>query len=314
MRSSSAEPIAARSHVRRWLALLSSVMLIGGICWSVSAQDGRSSAKEDSKQENVAQPESIAQMKAMQRRAASLKVWKGTDKTTVELSGAALLRYSSPGAGTTDGSLWAWGKAGRPVALGAVFFEQRPKQDEKWSCELLSLTNGPVGAQSTAGWKWAAEASDLRFSPIPDAPAVAEKDTDRARQMKELARRFAVSATYREGMTEQLRLMVRALHRYSDREDGLLDGVIHAFASGTNPEALLLLEARSVEGGPDASRRMAWHFGFARMGAGKCQAKLDDRVVWDCPAIKMWNNREPYFSTYGPSADVFGEVSVAANE
>jgi hypothetical protein len=133
--------------------------------------------------------------------------------------------------------------------------------------------------------------------------------------MKELARRFAVSATYREGLTEQLRLMVRPLHRYADREDDLADGAIHAFASGTNPEALLLLEARSdasVRG--DARGRTVWHFGFARMGAGACQAKLDDRVVWECAAIKAWDNRQPYFSRFGRDADVFGTIATSASE
>ncbi len=46
--------------------------------------------------------------------------------------------------------------------------------------------------------------SDLRLFPAPEAPAVADKEADRGRQMKELARRFAVSATYRQGLTEQL--------------------------------------------------------------------------------------------------------------
>jgi hypothetical protein len=249
-------------------------------------------------------------MKAMQRRAASLRVWKGTDDAkAAALIDAALLRYNSPGAGTTDGSLWAWGKTGRPVALAAVFFEQRPKEEEKWSCELLSLSSGPVGAQSATGWKWTPAKSDLRFVPVPEAPAVAEKEADRSRQMKDLARRFAVSATYREGLTEQLRLLVRSLHRYTDREDDLLDGTIYAFASGTNPEALLLLEARG-----DATGRRVWHFGFARMGAGTCKAKLNDQVVWECSAIKAWDNREPYFSMFGRDAAVFGAVSAAPTE
>jgi hypothetical protein len=193
--------------------------------------------------------------------------------------------------------------------LAAVFYEHRPKAGEKWSCELLSLSSGPVGVQSVAGWKWTPAKSDLRFLPVPEAPAVAEKSADRSRQMKELARRFAVSATYREGLTEQLRLMVRALHRYDDREDDLVDGAIHAFTSGTNPEVLLLLEAR-----PDSSRRTVWHFAFARMGAGACQAKLNDRVVWECPAIKAWDNREPYFSRFGGDSAVFGAVAASATE
>ena len=68
-----------------------------------------------------------------------------------------------------------------------------------------------------------------------------------------------------------------------------------------NPEALLLLEASSIGGG-----RTVWHFAFARMGAAKGEARLDDKVVWECAAIKAWDRREPYFSVFGPDADVFG--------
>ena len=245
-------------------------------------------------------------MKAMQRRAASLEVHSGKkDQQQVELVEAALLRYSSPGGdtATTDGSIWAWGASGRPTALAAIFFQRLQGGDEKWSCELLSLSDEPVSAQTGAGWKWATARSELRWQPVPGAPAVAESAAERGRQMKDLARRFTASASYHQGRTDQLRLMIRAIHRYADPDNGLIDGAIYAFASGTNPEALLLLEARSSGGG-----RTAWHFGFTRMGAGAGEARLDDKVVWECPAIKAWESRAPYFSVFGPDAVVFGEV------
>ena len=98
--------------------------------------------------------------------------------------------------------------------------------------------------------------------------------------------------------------MIRALHRYADPEKGLIDGAIYAFAAGTNPEALLLLEARA-----DDSGRGKWSFGVARMGAASCQAKLDDKVVWECPPIDVWDSREPYYSMFGTDATVFGSMT-----
>jgi hypothetical protein len=246
-------------------------------------------------------------MKRMQKRAASLKVWTGGgEMKEVELIGSALLRYSSPGGetATTDGSVWAWGKEGRPVALAAIFFQRLPKGEEKWSCELLSLSNEPVGVQAKPSWKWTPPRSDIRFLPVPDAPEVADNEAGRNREMKELARRFNVSETFDEGKTDQLRLMIRALHRYADPEKGLIDGAIYAFAAGTNPEALLLLEARA-----DDSGRGKWSFGVARMGAASCQAKLDDKVVLEFPPIDVWDNREPYYSMFGTGATVFGSMT-----
>jgi hypothetical protein len=265
---------------------------------------GRTSAEEGAPATDptVREP-SAAQMKAMHRRAASLAVRRGKENAQpVGLVDAALLRYSSPGGdtGTTDGSIWAWGKGGRPAALAAVFFHRLEGGDEKWSCELLSLSDEPVSVHA-AGWKWTPARSELRWQTVPDAPAVAESDAQRTRQMKDLARRFSASATYHKDRTDQLRLMIRAIHRYADPDNGLIDGAVYAFASGTNPEALLLLEARASGG-----ERPAWHFSFARMGAGAVEARLDDKVVWECPAIKAWDSREPYFSVFGSDADVFG--------
>lgn len=286
----------------RWLVCILSVgVLACGICSKGRAQDDTSSGNADSREA------SIAQMKRMQQRAASLKAWTGTgDTKEVEIVASALLRYSSPGGetATADGSVWAWGKDGRPVALAAIFFERLPKGDEKWSCELLSLSNEPLGVQARPGWKWTPARSGIRFLPVPDAPAVAENEAGRSREMKELARRFSATETFDEGKTDQLRLMIRALHRYANPEKGLIDGAIYAFAGGTNPEALLLLEARA-----DSKGRAAWYFGFARMGAASCQAKLDDQVVWECLAIDGWDNRQPYYSMFGTDATVFGGVA-----
>jgi hypothetical protein len=83
--------------------------------------------------------------------------------------------------------------------------------EEKWSCELLSLSEEPVGVQAKPGWKWTAASSEIRFLAVPDAPAVAENEAGRSRAMKELARRFTASETFDKGNTDQLRLMIRSL-------------------------------------------------------------------------------------------------------
>jgi len=288
-----------RAYRNKFLSVLLRVGMLTGSISCASAEEGAPST------DRSAQEASAAQMKAMQRRAASLDVRRGKEEPQrIELVEAALLRYSSPGGdtGTADGSIWAWGKRGRPAALTAVFFQRLAGGNEKWSCELLSLSEGPVAVESAAGWKWTPARSELRWHPVSGAPAVAENEAERGRQMKDLARRFTASATYHEGRTDQLRLMIRAIHRYADPDNGLIDGAIYAFASGTNPEALLLLEARSSGG------RAAWHFSFARMGAGTGEARLDDKIVWECPAIKAWESSGPYFSVFGPDSAVFGAV------
>ena len=275
------------------------------IVWLLVLAEGLGVLAQTSADEDIKEP-SAARMEAMQQRAKSLEVWSG--KTRVELLDVALLRYTSltgePAA--VDASVWAWGRTGRPAAIAAIFFEQFPRRT-RWSCELLSLSDGPVKVQALPRWEWKPATSKIRFSPVPNAPPAADSEAGRSRQMKEFARRFTASESFGEARTDQLRLMIRALHRYVDPERGLLDGAIYSFAGagGTNPEVLLLLELRrDADGG-----RGVWQYGLARMGAAACEARLDGRIVWECAPVERWDNAEPYYSMFGSDAAVFGEIA-----
>ncbi|HEY3966726.1 MAG TPA: hypothetical protein VGM05_19340, partial [Planctomycetaceae bacterium] len=113
--------------------------------------------------------------------------------------------------------------------------------------------------------------------------------------MTEIARRLSATGVYKDGKEViELRLLDRPLRRFADREHGLIDGAFCAFAGGTNPEVLVMIECRQ-----DGSGNSAWHYGFARMGAGRLTARLGETVVWERSEIKLWNPSEPYFSVYG---------------
>jgi hypothetical protein len=241
----------------------------------------------------------------MQQRVAALSVERPDAGEKSELKETAVLRYSNPGGltVTTDGAVWVWGKVGRPVALSAIFFEQLPDGSDKWSCELTSLADEELLLKSPAGWKWSPAKSDLQWVRFPDSPPVADTAALRTRQLKDLARRFTASESFGEGQTDQLRLLTQPLHRYAEPDHDLVDGALMAFAAATNPEVLLLLEARRGDG-----RKATWHFAFARMGAAAAQVRKDDKVIWECPAIKDWKSDEPYFSYYGSDEVVFGDT------
>lgn len=238
----------------------------------------------------------------MRRRALSLTMRTGGESETVAvpLQAEPLLHYSDPGGITTDATIWAWGKTGRPLALCAIFYERKSAREEKWSCELTALADERQMVEATSGWKWTPVKSDVEFLPVPGAPAPSETARLRRRQMNEIAASFIVSETFNAERTDQLRLMPRSLYRYSDADHGLIDGALYAFANGTNPEALLIVECRSS----DASAA-AWKYGFARLGAAQLQAKLDETVVWQRPGVVRWDPREPYYSRFGPDGAVF---------
>jgi hypothetical protein len=239
-------------------------------------------------------------METMSRHASSLRaVVRPADgkELPLKLVAKPILRYSDPGGITTDASIWAWASKGRPEILAGIFFLNQEASDPKWSCELLSLTDQAVTVRSQVGWNWTPPKADLKWLSIAGAPGDSERQ--RLRQMKEIAERYEVTTS--EGTQKmQLRLMIQPLYRYADGERGLVDGAIFSYAAGTNPETLLILECRKTFDASD------WHAAFVRFGANICQARQDDEVVWECPAVKSWSPKEPYFSQFGPVEKVFG--------
>ena len=243
-------------------------------------------------------------LETMRQHVASLRAASHSpqgEEAPLALNTTPVLRYTDPGGITTDASVWIWGNQGRPAIIAGIFFLTQEGRDPKWSCELLSLADGGVTVHSDVGWNWAPEKGDLHWLAIADAPG--DSDRLRLRQMKGIAGRYEVT-TSGGTLKSQLRLMVQPLFRYADEERGLIDGAIFSFASGTNPEALLIVECRK------AGNAVAWHAAFVRFGASACQARLGEAVVWERPAIGRWDPNEPYFSRFGPVEQVFGPAVV----
>jgi hypothetical protein len=101
--------------------------------------------------------------------------------------------------------------------------------------------------------------------------------------MKALADRFAVTMTgwkADKSDREELRLLPKLLYRYEPSgaagpDAGWIDGGVFAFVQGTDPEAVLMLEASR------AKRPFYWQYAFARATSGGLEARLDKTVVWE---------------------------------
>ena len=99
----------------------------------------------------------------------------------------------------------------------------------------------------------------------------------RLRQMRESARSFKVEFTNRKGEKEQLRLLTQPSYRYKSTDPTVLDGALFVFAQGSNPETVLLIEARQTNNG------YRWQFAFARQTGHELNAFYKDRRVWNVP-------------------------------
>jgi hypothetical protein len=93
---------------------------------------------------------------------------------------------------------------------------------------------------------------------------------------------------------EELRLLLQPLHRYSDAKARIRDGAVFALALGTNPEALLFIEARD-----NAAGAAEWHYGWARRGtSGPVYGFLDGEEVWSVKRLFQVTPEDPHVHFY----------------
>jgi hypothetical protein len=195
------------------------------------------------------------------------------------------LRFGDATRSFLDGTLWVWSQRGRPYLLASV-----ERYEKNWSFELVSLGETALEVEEETGWRWKPPGSAVGQRPMPEAPSPANESPARQRQARELARRFEVVELFGEGNERiSLRLQPRAIHEYRDPERGLLEGAFFVFSNGTNPEALLILEAVHQDGAP-----ADWRYGFAPLSAAAMQAQLEGAQVWSIPPVRQARLQAPY--------------------
>jgi len=239
-----------------------------------------------------------ARSAAMRGLAEAVTLAPAREGAKSELIPEPIYRFDDPARRFSDGSLWAFGRSGRPDALLCLSLEKNERGELKWVHELTSLSGGPVAAASRHGsgrWLWNPTEPGVVLRPLPGDRPPADDGGTRLRQMREAARRFKAFESLDPARNDpsdrfELRLLPRPVLRYQDPKAGLLDGAVFLLAYGRNPEVALLIEARREDrGGP------AWFYGLARIGAARFRVSLDGREIADLPkpAVAGWRN--PYF-------------------
>jgi hypothetical protein len=201
-----------------------------------------------------------------------------------------LLLFGDDPRDLTRGILWAWG-TGRPVAIAELW---RGRAENSPHAVSLSLTGQePIRLAVDGKLKWEPVETQIAFAPIADAPPPAAKETGRLRQIKEISRRFTAHEFWDpENSRFELRLLVQPVHRYSDPGAEIHDGAVFVLAHGTNPEAVLLIEAA----GPTIAAAK-WQFGLVRTSNAETHALLDGKEVWMQPRVGRGATRpsHPYY-------------------
>lgn len=208
------------------------------------------------------------------------------DDSAVKLVAEPILRYTDNTRQIDGSSLWIWSNGGRPSAILAVEYYPNDRRGPRWLFEIASLSTERIAARREPELNFTAKEPGLKFIRFPDAEPPADKAARRLTQINALARRISVHTHATIDGRVELRQLSRPLLRYSDDKADILDGAVIAFAYGTNPEVLLVLEARQAADGPGT-----WLFAFAQMTGAAIVANLDSKEIWQCgeadpPAVR----------------------------
>jgi len=199
-----------------------------------------------------------------------------------------LIHYTDSDRGIFDGTLWAYGRQGRPVAFVEMYCGR--ETNRKYRHAAISTCDRPLQLVGAPTITWTPQNSSVVWAPLKTETPPADEPAARLRQMKTLAQRFTAHQVFDpDEQRMELRLLIQPLHRYSDKEQKIRDGAVFAWALGTNPEALLFLEARD-----DAKGLAAWHYGLSRRGSAELHGQLDGKEVWMLPRLWKAESKDPF--------------------
>jgi hypothetical protein len=197
------------------------------------------------------------------------------NRQALDLRREPVMRWTSDS--DYNGEVYVWTLQGAAAIVGCIFSGPRGNNERAIMHEFHSLNPNSLYAGGRGGSGWHPQEPGIKLEPVADAPAPAANPARRLAQMRELTRRFTAQV-WREKSKWEMRLLTQPIYRYeiSDEKAPILDGAVFCFVwtAGTDPEVLLILEARRTDKGEQ------WFYAPARFT--NCEAWLQYRgkEVW----------------------------------
>src|SRR5262245_51379493 len=200
-------------------------------------------------------------------------------KEALELKKEPVFEWSNPvRSGLQQGVVFLWLRDGRPAALCSVFSEPEGRlRGRKIMHEFHALdpekliVTRPQGALN----EWKPQAG-LARKVLADAHDPGATPAARLIQMRKLAQEFSGDSVDDKEKHWDLRLLPAPLFRYPEAKTGIIDGALFTLVStaGTDPEVLLLIEAKEVDG------KMRWEYALGRFSDRSLYISRNDKEVW----------------------------------
>ena len=197
-------------------------------------------------------------------------------KKALELKKEPVFEWVNPDRSNQQGAVFLWLREGRPAALACIFSHPHEKLPGRQVMhELHALDTEKLLVKRDEYNQWKPEAGLVRKE-LPDAGVPAETAAARLLQMRRLAQEFTGFSVDRDAKRWELRLLPTPLYRYPAAKTGVVDGALFALVStaGTDPEVLLLLEAKAIDG------KMRWEFALGRFSDWELRVQRKDKEVF----------------------------------
>jgi hypothetical protein len=175
--------------------------------------------------------------------------------------------------------IFLWLRDGRPAALGSIWSAPHSRPNgRKVIHEFLALDREKLLVRrSDALNEWKPEVG-LKRNELADAGTPAATASARLVQMRRLAQGFTGYEIDRENNRGrgELRLLPAPLYRYPEAISGVVDGALFTLVStvGTDPEVLLLIEARKAGG------KIRWEYSCGRFSNWDLHVDRKDKEIW----------------------------------
>lgn len=200
------------------------------------------------------------------------------DQKPIKLNAESLLKWQITVDKTVHGNMLVWMKEGRPELVASIYQFYSPKNEI--DAELHSPALGPLVIEKEGVRLWTPKEAGVVLKNFDDSSAPADSKPQRLIKMRQLAEQFTGQMTDWSNETYRLRLMPQPLFRYESTDPQVLDGALFALTYTTDPEVLVLVEARKTDKG------FRWMYGLARMNVGELKVSQGDREIWNAPRLK----------------------------
>ena len=253
-----------------------SVALVGA---PLSAVEPAQQTVEDDPQTQAAQERKerfTNWMREFAEKTVIVQTKSGREDQPAKLVPHPVFRYSDEQRLIPDATLWVWTVDGHPAAFQKV--EGNNYGGGQWTICFASLSEDLVKVTWPGGREFQAQKPGVAFKPIPSGETPSDEPRTRTRQMKVLKDRFSgrLGPGANEGGGAETRFMTKPIFEYTEPDSKLARGAIFGMsATGTNPDLLLMIEARR-----DGEGKLRWEYACARMTAEPLVVRLDKAEVW----------------------------------